>query len=56
MISRQLREPNIYGWIGIILFGVVSIEARSPWPILIFLLINLVVGCLGLAVKAVLRR
>lgn len=51
-----MRGPNIYGWIGIILFSVISIETWSFWPILVFLAINIAVGCLGLAVNATIQR
>ena len=36
--------PNLYGWIGLIGFSILSLLNKSFWPIGIFLAVNGVVG------------
>lgn len=49
------KGPNIYGLIGIALFSALSIQTRSPWPILVFLLLTVGLGCIGMLVRRWIR-
>jgi hypothetical protein len=46
-----VRGPNVYGWLGIILFTALSVWELSWWPIICFIGINFVIGLVALIVR-----
>jgi hypothetical protein len=48
--------PNLYGWIGLIGFAILSLVGKSFWPIGIFLAVNGVVGLTAVLIQTMINR